>query len=79
MDILERYEEYKEKYQYSVVLVRDGSFYRTYDSDAIILWNLLHYKWNRDSISFGVSCANKVFDELRNQNIGFFVLDTQEK
>ena len=41
------YDDYlikKEKYPNSVILIKSGSFYRTYDNDAIIISYLCQYK-----------------------------------
>ena len=77
MNVKEKYEYYKEKYPYNVVLIKDGSFFRTFESDGIMIWNLMNYKWHNESIAFGNKVLNKVLNELRRQNIGYYVSENE--
>ena len=76
MKAIEKYDYFKEKHPKSIILVKEGSFYKTYKDDAKILWNLFQYKWNNNSIGFGVNNGSRAFDTLRNQNIGFVTVDS---
>ena len=78
MKSIEKYNTYKDKYQKSIVFIREGKFYCTYNDDAILIWNLFDYKWNNDCISFGESACNKVFDYLKNKNVGYVVIKNDD-
>lgn len=78
MKSLEKYNYYKSKYLKYIVLIKEGSFYKTYNEDAIIIWNFFNYKWYKDHIAFSVSSSMKVFDYLTELGIGYIVIDEEE-
>ena len=72
------YNEYlkqKEKYSNCVILMRAGSFYRTYDQDAIILFYLCHYQVIKNMLGFPIRSLNKVLKELKCEKVNFIVDD----
>jgi len=76
MKAIEKYDYYKEKHNKKLILIKEGSFYKTYRDDAILLWNLFQYKWNNSSIAFGIATGTKVFDKLKSQGIGYVAVDS---
>lgn len=74
MKAIEKYEYYKNENKNKMIFIKEGSFYKTYKSDAIIIWELFKYKWNKDCIAFGINPSNKVFDTLREKSIGYLVV-----
>lgn len=64
---------YKEQYKHSIILVKEGIFYKTYDDDALILWYLFEYKYINDCTSFGLNSYDKVLDKLRRLDLTFFI------
>jgi len=74
----DKYDYYKNKYPDCVILIKEGSFYKTYKDDAIILWYLFGYKWNNESISFGITPYSKVLNKLNSLGIGYAVLSEDE-
>ena len=75
MKAIEKYDYFKEKYQKRLILVKEGSFYKTYKDDAKILWNLFDYKWNNSCIAFGVSNAGKILDKISKQGLGYVTIE----
>lgn len=72
------YNEYlkqKEKYSNCVILMRVGSFYRTYDQDAIILFYLCHYQVIKNMLGFPIRSLNKILKELKCEKVNFIVDD----
>ena len=67
------YLTWKEKYLNSVVLLKSGSFYRTYDNDAIILSYLCCYKVVRNVLGFPIRSLSKVLKELKREEVNFVV------
>lgn len=67
------YLTWKEKYPNSVVLIKSGSFYRTYDNDAIILSYLCCYKVIKNVLGFPIRSLSKVLKELRREEVNFVV------
>lgn len=63
----------KEKYPNSVVLIKSGSFYRTYDNDAIILSYLCCYKVIKNVLGFPIRSLSKVLKELKREEVNFVV------
>ena len=73
----ELYDNYKKDYNKKIVFIRDSKFYYTYESDAIIMWNLFDYKWHNNCIAFGDSASRKVFNLLKNKSIGYIVISNE--
>lgn len=67
------YDMYKEQYNYSIILVKEGIFYKTYSDDALILWYLFEYKYINNCTSFGINSYDKVLDKLRHLDLAFLV------
>lgn len=63
----------KEKYPNSVVLIKSGTFYRTYDNDAIILSYLCCYKVIKNVLGFPIRSLSKVLKELKREEVNFVV------
>lgn len=74
MKAVEKHSFYKEKYPNHIIFIKEGSFYKTYKDDAIIMWHFFDYKWNDDSISFGASPYSKVLDRLNQLEISYVVV-----
>ena len=68
-----KYENLKKDYEKKIVFVREGKFYYTFKDDAIIMWYLFDYKWNKEMIVFGDSASSRVFDVLKSKGIGYVV------
>ena len=69
------YVTWKEKYPNSVVLIKSGSFYRTYDNDAIILSYLCCYKVIKNVLGFPIRSLSKILKELKREEVNFVVDD----
>lgn len=67
------YLTWKKKYPNSVVLIKSGSFYRTYDNDAIILSYLCCYKVIKNVLGFPIRSLSKVLKELKREEVNFVV------
>lgn len=78
MKAIEKYKYHKEKKPKNVIFIKEGNFYKTFLEDAILVWHLFGYKWNNDSIAFGITPSSKVFDELRKKGIGYGVIKDNE-
>lgn len=79
MKAIEKYEYFKKKHLKKIVLVKEGSFYKTYQDDAKLLWHIFQYKWNNGSIAFGIINGFKVFDKLREQQIGYVTVESDSE
>ena len=77
MKAIEKYEYYKKEHSTQMIFVKEGSFYKTYKEDAVILWELFKYKWNKDYIAFGISPSNKVFSTLNEKGIGYVIISDE--
>lgn len=78
MKAIDKYKYHKERKPKNVIFIKEGSFYKTYLDDAILIWHLFGYKWNNDSIAFGITPSSKVFDELKKKGIGYGVIKDNE-
>lgn len=78
MKTKEKFEYYKQKYPKSIILIKEGTFYKTYENDALILWYIFGYKWNHDCISFGSSPYMKVLEKLSCLSLSYGVIKEEE-
>ena len=67
------YLTWKKKYSNSVVLIKSGFFYRTYDNDTIILSYLCCYKVIKNVLGFPIRSLSKVLKELKGEEVNFVV------
>ena len=75
MKVMDIYNLYKEKYKSSVILIKEGIFYRTYNDDSVIMNYIFGYKLVDNYVGFSNNSYNKVLDKLREIGIGFVVID----
>lgn len=79
MDIIDKYNELKKKYPYSLILIRDKDFFDCFGDDARILHFLTNYKLvNKDDIDrcgFGTGAYNKVIEMIVNCNLSYVIVD----
>ena len=74
MKAIEKYESLKKDNKKSIILIKEGVFYKTFGEDAIILWYIMNYRLTNDSLSFSLNVSNKVFEELRKKEIGYITM-----
>ena len=67
------YLTWKKKYSNSVVLIKSGFFYRTYDNDTIILSYLCCYKVIKNVLGFPIRSLSKVLKDLKGEEVNFVV------
>lgn len=77
--ILELYKAYKEKYSNTIIIIKEGTFYKTFYEDAKIIWFLFGYQYLNDVTSFGSSPYNKVLLRLKQMDISFIVVDKSQE
>ena len=75
MKIFDKYKYYKEKYPHHIILIKEGSFYKTFEEDAIIIWYLFGYKWNKNVISFGAQPCSKISTKLKQIEISYLIIN----
>lgn len=61
-----------------MILLKEGSFYKCYNDDAIIMRYIFDYTFFNNSISFGTKAYSKVFDELNRIKISYVVISDEE-
>ena len=74
MKAIEKYESLKKDNNKSIILIKEGVFYKTFKDDAIILWHIMNYRLTNDSLSFSLNVSNKVFDELLKKEISYTIM-----
>jgi hypothetical protein len=79
LKIQELYRAYKDKYIDSIIIIKEGIFYKTFSNDAKIIWFLFGYKYISDITSFGSSPYNKVILKLKELDINFIVIDKSQE
>ncbi len=76
---VDRYNAYKEKYPCTLIIIKEGIFYKTFYDDAKIIWYLFNYKYVNDCVSFGNTPYDKVVDKLRKLDISFAIIDIDKE
>jgi len=71
----DKYLELKKDYKDSVVLIKSGKFYRTYDSDAVILNYLLCYQIMDNKVGLPLEGLFKVRGKLKSSCINYVIVD----
>lgn len=75
MKLIDKYNAYKEKYKNTIVIIKEGIFYKTFYDDAKILWYLFDYKYVNDTVSFGNVPYDKVIIKLNKLDISYVIID----
>ena len=75
----DKYKDLKEKYSNYIVIIKEGIFFKTFEDDAIIMWNMFKYNWHDGSIAFGNNVLDKVCDKLKEQGLGYRVIVSEEE
>lgn len=70
MDIYAKYKINNEK---TIVIIKSGSFYRTYENDALIIWKIFGYNLNNNIICFPASVFLKVVNKLNRIGLNIIV------
>lgn len=65
----------RNEYKEHLIIIKSGSFYHTYDSDALIINKLFNYKVINNRASFPVGSLDKVKLKLEQESISFLVKD----
>ncbi len=74
-----KYKEYEEKYKDCMVAALAGNFYNAYGKSAIVLHNILGYKFNNSSeftlkAGFPEKSITKVITALKEKNVSYVLL-----
>lgn len=78
MKLKEKYKELKNSYHDAIVLIKSGSFYVTFDVDAVILNYLFSYQINNSKVGFPLKNIERVTDELNIKRINYVVWSDDE-
>ena len=69
MTLRDRYKKLKKKYPNSVVLIKSGSFYNTYEDDAILIHELLGYRLVNKRVGFPIYNLYKINVNNGGENV----------
>lgn len=75
MKLKDRFKDLKRDYKDFIVLIVSGSFYVSYDSDAVLLSYLFSYQIKNDRVGFPSSAISRILESLKEKQISFFVDD----
>lgn len=78
MKPIEKYLLYKEKYPNYLILIKDGSLYKAYQKDSLIMWNFFGYKITNDCVAFNQYSYSKVLNYLNYNNINYVVVSEED-
>ena len=79
MKNIEIYNAYKNKYANTLIIVKEGVFYSSFNDDANILWHRFGYKHLDNKVSFGQIPYDKVINELKGNEISFCIVDKERE
>lgn len=76
--MLKTYNEIKESYPKSVILIKSGSFFECLNDDAIVMNNIFGYKIKKlhkyIRVGFPISSLNKITSKLREKEINYIII-----
>ena len=78
MKLREKFKYLKKEYSDSVVLLKSGSFYITYDNDALIMNNVFNYQNINNKVGFPIRSVDKVMNSLNELNISYVIDNNDE-
>ena len=78
MKLKEKYTELKNENITSIILIKSGSFYLTFDNDATILNYIFSYQINGSKVGFPLKNIDKVVSILNEKSINCIVLEDNE-
>lgn len=62
----------------SVIILKSGSFYATFDNDATILNDIFSYQIVNGKIGFPLASRDKVIQELQNRSINYIIYEGED-
>ena len=77
MKLKDRFKDLKRDYKDFIVLIVSGSFYVSYDSDAVLLSYLFSYQIKNDRVGFPSSTLDKVVSSLCEKHICVVVVGSE--
>ena len=69
----DKYLGLKKLHNDSLVMIKVGNFYHTYDDDSMIINYLFKYKIIDNKVGFPIKSLDKVINKLLKSNINYFV------
>ncbi len=76
MKLIDKVLSIKKLYSESVVLIKSGTFYITYNDDAYILGYLMDYQVNdSNKLGFPINSLDKIIDVLDKAQINVYIID----
>lgn len=82
MKMIDKYLEVKEQYKYSIIIIKSGIFYVSFNEDAKILSYLFNYKVKDNSDYLIVGFPEKVLDKIINKfeesNLSYITIKMNE-
>lgn len=83
MKMIDRYNEAKKKFSKSIILIKCGIFYETFNDDAYIMRYLFDYKIKNLSnfimVGFPEKIIENIKDRLKVENISYVVLNDNQQ
>lgn len=76
--LYDKYLEIKKKYPEHIVLLKSGRFYKTFDTDAVIINYLLNYNVIDNKIGFPIESLFKVKNILKRNNVNYIIFEDND-
>ena len=69
----------KMKEKDNIVIIKSGNFYKTFSTDAIVLWHIFGYSITNNVVSFPSTALNKVISLLLRHKLGVIEVKSLEE
>lgn len=79
MKLIDIYDSFQKKYPTSLIIIKDGIFYKAFHNNAKIIWYLFDYKYLNDSVSFGNTPYDKVLARLNKLDISYVIVNKEKE
>ena len=81
--LIDKYNKNKESNENSIVLIKSGIFYKTFNNDAYIVAHLCNYKINRLSnfvmVGFPENTIENIKEKLLKENVSFVIINEDNR
>lgn len=61
-----------------IVLIKNGTFYKSYENDAILIWSLFGYRVIEGRTSFPISVFGSIISKITRLGMSVVVINTEE-
>ncbi len=82
MRLIDKYNDYKERFPKYVIIIKCGNFYEVFNEDSYVIHNLCNYKvriiGDYRKLGFPILAYNKVIDNLNKRKVNYIIVNEKD-